>query len=238
MVAKFVHKFNKINPLMMSPSRVRHHNIILLATNLEFLGNYKTIRFSLQNKPQFTIENNLLKGPEIFYRNDITNFGKSILECLENNLDFVGLVCQYFTLITCSLSLQLLDNSMAPKPFQIDAVTDEEFTYRMMRDRSVRCALWLRSQGLMPRDVIAICSDNRVDYMTPCLAALYLGAIFSPWNVKSKTGTYPRTPLLRPSRDRTYSVFRREEGSVIPVSKIAAVLCTDHVQTLLARNTA
>lgn len=50
-----------------------------------------------------------------------------------------------------------------------------------MVDRSIRCALWMKSQGLKPGDVIAICTDNHLDSIIPCLAALYTGIVFNPW---------------------------------------------------------
>ncbi|XP_046423351.1 4-coumarate--CoA ligase 1-like [Neodiprion fabricii] len=52
-----------------------------------------------------------------------------------------------------------------------------------MRDRSVRCALWMKANGLLPGDVVMICDHHHLDLAMPCLAALYLGAIFNPLHV-------------------------------------------------------
>ncbi|XP_046737329.1 4-coumarate--CoA ligase 1-like [Diprion similis] len=102
----------------------------------------------------FTIENNILKGKEIPCTDfEYGSIGEMILAKLESNPDFVG---------------------------QIDGTTGDKQTYEQMRDRSVRCALWMKTQGLLPGDVVAICCHNQLDVAMPCFAALYLGAIFNP----------------------------------------------------------
>lgn len=60
----------------------------------------------------------------------------------------------------------------------------------MMRDRSVRCALWMKAHGLSPGDVVIICTHNHLDHAMPCYAALYLGAIFNPLDVGLHAGWF------------------------------------------------
>lgn len=44
----------------------------------------------------------------------------------------------------------------------------------------MRCALWMKANGLLPEDVIVICTHNHLDVVIPLAAALYLGAIVNP----------------------------------------------------------
>ncbi|XP_046737334.1 4-coumarate--CoA ligase 1-like [Diprion similis] len=109
------------------------------------------------NDSGITIDNNILKGKVVpFTPFEYTSLGEVILARLKKNPELVG---------------------------QIDGTTGEEYTYDQMRDRSVRCALWMRKQGLLPGDVVAICSHNQLDLALPCFATLYLGAIFNPLDV-------------------------------------------------------
>ncbi|XP_048510853.1 4-coumarate--CoA ligase 1-like [Athalia rosae] len=105
----------------------------------------------------FTIENDVLKGSEPFCKvtNDYNSLGKFVLDRLKDQPHLVG---------------------------QIDTLTHEVQTYEKMRERSVRCALWMKSQGLVLGDVVAICSNNTLDVAMPCYGALYLGVAFYPWD--------------------------------------------------------
>ncbi|XP_063978842.1 uncharacterized protein LOC135163378 [Diachasmimorpha longicaudata] len=64
---------------------------------------------------------------------------------------------------------------------QIDGNTGEEDTYASMSDRAIRCALWLKKQGLKAGDCIGICTDNHLNTITPLLAAIFSGIVFHPW---------------------------------------------------------
>lgn len=64
---------------------------------------------------------------------------------------------------------------------QIDAETGAEDTFGAMADRTVKCALWLLSQGVRAGDVVGICTENHLDSPIPVLAALCIGAVFNPW---------------------------------------------------------
>ncbi|CAG5079002.1 Similar to Luciferin 4-monooxygenase (Photuris pensylvanica) [Cotesia congregata] len=64
---------------------------------------------------------------------------------------------------------------------QIDGITGIKDTYADMGDRSIRCALWLKEQGVSPGDVVGICSKNHLDTCIPVYASFYIGAIINPW---------------------------------------------------------
>lgn len=51
-----------------------------------------------------------------------------------------------------------------------------------MSDLTVKCALWLRQQGIKTNDVVAVCAPNIMDSFAPFFATFYVGAIFTPWN--------------------------------------------------------
>jgi len=64
----------------------------------------------------------------------------------------------------------------------VDARTEETVTYAELQDKVVRCALWLRKQGIKSGDVISMCTGNHLNSIVPCLSAAYINAIFNPWN--------------------------------------------------------
>ena len=51
-----------------------------------------------------------------------------------------------------------------------------------MKDSSIRCALWLKSEQIGIGDIVGICADIRTDNYIPFLATFYNGAIISPWH--------------------------------------------------------
>lgn len=65
---------------------------------------------------------------------------------------------------------------------QLDALTEEVVTYVELQNKIVRCALWLKEQGISRGDVISVCTHNHVNSLVPCLAATYINAIFNPWD--------------------------------------------------------
>ncbi|XP_046737156.1 4-coumarate--CoA ligase 1-like [Diprion similis] len=110
--------------------------------------------FQDMNDSRFTLENNVLKGKVVPYPPfEYNSYGELILSRLKNSPKLVG---------------------------QIDGTTGEEYTYDQMRDRSVRCALWMKAHGLLPGDVVVVCDNQHLDVALPCFAALYVGAIFNP----------------------------------------------------------
>ncbi|XP_076297963.1 uncharacterized protein LOC143217491 isoform X2 [Lasioglossum baleicum] len=60
--------------------------------------------------------------------------------------------------------------------------TGEEDTYAEMLDRTVKCALWLKKEGVKKGDIVAISTHNHLDSFIPCIAAVFIGAIINPWD--------------------------------------------------------
>ncbi|XP_058799253.1 uncharacterized protein LOC131668820 [Phymastichus coffea] len=112
----------------------------------------------------FTIENNILKGINVEFNENIC-FGEAILNCLDSNPHHVA---------------------------QIEADTDNKTTFAEMKDRSVRCALWMREYGVKPGDIVIVCSDNHLNTYIPVLATFYVGAILNGWdhNILLTTARY------------------------------------------------
>jgi len=65
----------------------------------------------------------------------------------------------------------------------VDAMTGEENTFQQMRERSVKCALWLKQMGIQRNDGIVVYTSNHLDAYIPYLATLYIGAILHVWNI-------------------------------------------------------
>ena len=63
---------------------------------------------------------------------------------------------------------------------KMNAVTGIQETFKQMRERSVKCALWFKKIGIQRNDIETIYTsyfDTYVSY----LATLYIGAILFPW---------------------------------------------------------
>ncbi|CAL1680762.1 unnamed protein product [Lasius platythorax] len=72
--------------------------------------------------------------------------------------------------------------SNGDKIAHLDACTEKIVTYTELQDKVVRCALWLQKQGIKSGDVVSVCTNNHLNSIVPCLAAVYINAIFNPWN--------------------------------------------------------
>ncbi|PNF29545.1 Luciferin 4-monooxygenase [Cryptotermes secundus] len=64
----------------------------------------------------------------------------------------------------------------------VDAVTGETRTFSDILTRSLSVAECLRVRGVAIGDVVAICSENSLDFIVPVLATYYIGAICAPMN--------------------------------------------------------
>ncbi|KAL0105338.1 hypothetical protein PUN28_016769 [Cardiocondyla obscurior] len=51
-----------------------------------------------------------------------------------------------------------------------------------MSERSIKCALWLKKQGVKPGDIIGLCTDNNLDAMIVLLGIMYLNAKCNTWD--------------------------------------------------------
>ena len=56
-----------------------------------------------------------------------------------------------------------------------------------MKDQSIRCATWMKKQGIGRGDIAVICSDNHMDISIPIFATFYLGATYNAWNHETAT---------------------------------------------------
>jgi len=65
----------------------------------------------------------------------------------------------------------------------VDAMTGEENTFQQMRERSVKCALWLKKIGIQRNDGIVVYASNHLDAYIPYLVTLYVGAVLHVWNI-------------------------------------------------------
>ncbi|XP_076649557.1 luciferin 4-monooxygenase-like [Halictus rubicundus] len=111
-----------------------------------------------ENKPtekEFTIENNVLIGKKMRYSSEYGSSGDLLYDTLKKDPSFIG---------------------------QVDVITGEEDTYANMLDRSVKCALWLKKEGVGKGDIVAISTHNHLDSFIPCIAAVFIGAIINPWD--------------------------------------------------------
>ncbi|EFN85795.1 Luciferin 4-monooxygenase [Harpegnathos saltator] len=67
---------------------------------------------------------------------------------------------------------------------KVDARTSKVQTYADMCERSIKCALWLKKQGVKPGDIIGLCTDNNLNALLILLGTLYVGAISNTWDHK------------------------------------------------------
>lgn len=51
-----------------------------------------------------------------------------------------------------------------------------------MSERSIKCALWLKKQGVKPGDIIGVCTDNNLDAIIVLLGIMYLNGICNTWD--------------------------------------------------------
>ncbi|EZA59029.1 Luciferin 4-monooxygenase [Ooceraea biroi] len=120
----------------------------------------------------FRIQDDILIGKEIPIHKECTNVGALVLEKLRSRPEFIA---------------------------QVEAVAGTKTTFAEMTEKSVKCALWLREQGIQPGDIIGICTHNHLESYVPLLAALYIGAISNPWdNELSPTTARYFLSLTRP----------------------------------------
>ena len=51
-----------------------------------------------------------------------------------------------------------------------------------MSAKSIRCALWLRSQRIGKNDVVSVCTYNSLEDFIPMLGTFYEGAVYNTWH--------------------------------------------------------
>ncbi|XP_020290457.1 4-coumarate--CoA ligase-like 7 [Pseudomyrmex gracilis] len=105
-----------------------------------------------QESRDFTVENNVYKGPVVYNTNVYKNLGHMIWDKLNSYGDTIA---------------------------RIDAQTEETITYKELQVKTVKCALWLKQQGIGRDDVVSICCPSHMNSIVPCLSATYVAAIFN-----------------------------------------------------------
>jgi len=65
---------------------------------------------------------------------------------------------------------------------QIDAITEEQWTFNDLLEQSVKVAKALYGAGIRQNDVISILSENRLEYAAIGYGTIFLNAICSPTN--------------------------------------------------------
>lgn len=141
--------------------------------------------------PTFTIENNVLKGVSTPRLCRYTSVGQSLFDSLMKNSALVG---------------------------QVDVVTEVEETFGDIAERAIKCALWMQKQGVRAGDIIAVSSHNHLDSFTPCLAALFIGASFNPWDCEMNTQLARHFMTL--SQPKVIFANEKSVGVAIEASKI------------------
>jgi len=64
----------------------------------------------------------------------------------------------------------------------VDVITGETRTFSDILSRSLSVAECLHARGVKTGDVVAICSENSLDFILPTLASFYIGATCAPLN--------------------------------------------------------
>ncbi|OXU19499.1 hypothetical protein TSAR_014476, partial [Trichomalopsis sarcophagae] len=106
------------------------------------------------NIEDFVIENNIIKGVDQDF-GECSGIGEHLLSTLSSKPDHVA---------------------------QIEAETGKQTTFAEMKDRSVRCGIWLKKQGIGANDIVVICSKNNLDLYAPMFGTFYAGGTFSGWS--------------------------------------------------------
>lgn len=99
--------------------------------------------------------------------------------------------------------------STPQKPAIIMAATGQTVTYAELEQRSLRLANWLRSQGLMPGDTIAVISDNDA-------------RVFDVYWAAQRTGLYLTAINYRLKPDEIQYILENSEARAIFVGGCAA----------------
>lgn len=74
--------------------------------------------------------------------------------------------------------------------FQIDGVTGETQSFPQILAKSIRIAQSMTELGIRQGDVVAISSENNLDFCLPVLASLYVGAACAPLNPAYTEGSF------------------------------------------------
>ncbi|KAJ8668612.1 hypothetical protein QAD02_010275 [Eretmocerus hayati] len=126
---------------------------------------------------------------------------------------------------TDGISKILLDSLSKTPNFigQINADTGEKISFGELKDRSIRCALWLRKQGIGKDDVICISTPNQTNDCIPILASFYVGAIISPWFYKLPSDTIRRYCKL--TKPKVIFTSNQSIEQLVQIAKETGINC-------------
>ncbi|XP_029156723.1 4-coumarate--CoA ligase 1-like [Nylanderia fulva] len=144
---------------------------------------------AVDNSKNFTMENNVYKGKTSTYTNNYKSVGEMVWVKIKSHGDKIA---------------------------HLDARTEEVVTYTKLQDKVVRCALWLQKQGIKSGDVVSVCTHNHLNSIVPCLAAVYINAIFNSWDENMDL----RTALHVMQLTRPKVIFCSEKPTNIILSAI------------------
>ncbi|KAI4499816.1 hypothetical protein M0802_005072 [Mischocyttarus mexicanus] len=125
------------------------------ASSTQSVQSVTMISKSKTSDRNFIIEDNILKAKDRIISINYTNIGQLLLDRMKAKPDFIG---------------------------QIDVITKETYTFAKMYDYTVKCALWLRRQGIKRNDIIALCTPIIMDSFAPFFATFCVGGILTFWN--------------------------------------------------------
>ena len=71
---------------------------------------------------------------------------------------------------------------------QKDIEKKENLNFKDLKERSIRCAIWLRKQNIGAGDVVILSAYNQINNFVIPLSTFFVGAIYSPWDSKNNIG--------------------------------------------------
>lgn len=78
---------------------------------------------------------------------------------------------------------------------QINGDTGDKITYAKLLQEIVNIGSGLKRIGVKSGDVVALCSENRYEYLASAIGVVCCGATVTPVNVQYTTGLYCRSEL-------------------------------------------
>lgn len=72
---------------------------------------------------------------------------------------------------------------------QINGNTGEKTTYKQLLQGTVDVATGLKKLGVKRGDIVALCGENKTEYLIAAIAAVYCGAIITTLNLMYTKGS-------------------------------------------------
>ncbi|XP_012216914.1 luciferin 4-monooxygenase-like [Linepithema humile] len=97
----------------------------------------------------------------------------------------------------------------------IDGSNGKQMTSKELLEKSIKLAKFLQKRGIKIGDRISIATENRVDWLIPACASLYLGTVLAPYNPMYTE--YEFQHILKVSKPQIIFVSRRTENLLAKV---------------------